>query len=491
MKVLRTNSQAKNAVVLLTIVCHLMQPLVVLAGGAIIVDKAGDEVEPMVITAPNGVPLVNIATPSAQGVSRNTFTQFDVGQNGVILNNSQKLVQTHLGGLVASNPLLGRDSARIILNEVTGATASQLHGFMEVAGQQAEFILANENGITCNGCGFINIPNATLSTGQVSQNTKGILGFDVKQGMINIQGKGLNGTSVAKLFIQGKQVVIDAPINAQALAIIAGSNYVNADGDVISSTDSTSKNLAIDSRALGGMYANSIYIRSTDKGLGVNLAGTVLAQEGTLVIDSDGQLRIQANIGASQGVSLRGSTGLTLDSVSEVQSLTDLSLKTDATLNIAGQVTANGAVSLQGQNVTTKAQANLASGADLSINAQQKALLAGTAGSHANIDIQAHHIDLQGHWSAVSNASLEADQQLQLRDGVSLTSGDNLTLVASALQLKTAYLEANQTLTLQASDRLTSHSSSVLAANVQLQGTRSSRQAASANITIENSQIGA
>lgn len=59
---------------------------------------------PTVLVAPNGVPLVNIQTPSAAGVSRNLFNQFDVQRNGVILNNSRTDVQTQLGGFVQGNP---------------------------------------------------------------------------------------------------------------------------------------------------------------------------------------------------------------------------------------------------------------------------------------------------------------------------------------------------------------------------------------------------
>lgn len=55
---------------------------------------------PTVLTAPNGVPQVNIQTPSAAGVSRNVYTQFDVAQQGLILNNARTNAQTQLGGWI-------------------------------------------------------------------------------------------------------------------------------------------------------------------------------------------------------------------------------------------------------------------------------------------------------------------------------------------------------------------------------------------------------
>ena len=58
---------------------------------------------PTVLLAPNGVPLVNIQTPSAAGVSRNTYSQFDVQPNGAILNNSRTDTATQLGGWVQGN----------------------------------------------------------------------------------------------------------------------------------------------------------------------------------------------------------------------------------------------------------------------------------------------------------------------------------------------------------------------------------------------------
>ena len=70
------------------------------------------------LVAPNGVPLINIQTPSAAGVSRNLFNQFDAQRGGTILNNSRTDVQTQLGGFVQGNPYLATGPAHIILNEV-------------------------------------------------------------------------------------------------------------------------------------------------------------------------------------------------------------------------------------------------------------------------------------------------------------------------------------------------------------------------------------
>ena len=67
--------------------------------------------QPTILTSANGTTQVNIQTPSAGGVSRNTYTQFDVGQEGAILNNSRNNTQTQLGGWVQGNPWLAKGEA--------------------------------------------------------------------------------------------------------------------------------------------------------------------------------------------------------------------------------------------------------------------------------------------------------------------------------------------------------------------------------------------
>ena len=107
-------------------------------------------------TASNGVPIVNIANPNTRGLSHNSYTRFNVGNPGLILNNAdQTVVDTQLGGHILGNSQLSAP-ARVILNEVTSANPSILNGYTEVAGQRADIVIANPNGISINGAGFIN-----------------------------------------------------------------------------------------------------------------------------------------------------------------------------------------------------------------------------------------------------------------------------------------------------------------------------------------------
>ncbi|MBS0412231.1 MAG: filamentous hemagglutinin N-terminal domain-containing protein, partial [Proteobacteria bacterium] len=108
---------------------------------------------PQVKTADNGVQVVNIAPPNAQGLSVNEYTTYNVSSSGLILNNAaagsgnaQGQVSTQLGGLINTNANL-TTAAKAILNEVTSTNPTVLAGYTEVAGTRADVIVANPNGI--------------------------------------------------------------------------------------------------------------------------------------------------------------------------------------------------------------------------------------------------------------------------------------------------------------------------------------------------------
>ncbi|WP_440534080.1 two-partner secretion domain-containing protein [Variovorax sp. YR566] len=265
---------------------------------------------PMVLLAPNGVPLVNIQTPSAAGVSRNVYNQFNVGANGAILNNSRVNVQTQLGGFVQGNPYLATGPARIILNEINGGSPSQLRGYIEVGGQRAEVIIANPAGISVDGGGFINASRATLTTGTPQFNAIGGLdSFLVRGGTVTIDGAGLDASKTDYAAILARAVQVNAGIWASELKVVTGANEISADHSQITPTSGTgaAPTFALDVAALGGMYANKISLIGTEAGLGVRNAGSIGASAGNLVVTASGRLE---NTGTLEGQSVQlASTG--------------------------------------------------------------------------------------------------------------------------------------------------------------------------------------
>src|SRR5690554_1952878 len=246
--------------------------------------------------AGNGVPLINIATPNGNGLSYNKFTDYNVGQQGLILNNStDKFTQTQLGGVIIGNNNLNGKSAQLILNEVTGGQASQLKGYSEVAGKQAHVVVANPHGITCDGCGFINTPHATLTTGKPIIEQGQLKRYDVEGGQIEISGAGLNATNVSQFDLITRSAKINAELHANQLNIITGLNSVDAqtlEASAKTNLADDKPSLAIDSPALGGMYAGTIRLVGTEAGVGVKLAGDMAASAGDIQIDANGHLSL-------------------------------------------------------------------------------------------------------------------------------------------------------------------------------------------------------
>lgn len=245
--------------------------------------------------AGNGVEVINIATPNGKGLSHNKYQQFNVDPEGLILNNSTaQLSQSQLGGILQNNPNLKGKAADVILNEVTGANRSQLEGYTEVFGQQANVILANPYGITCDGCGFINTPRVTLSTGTPELNNDQLTGFDVSKGSVTIEGLGLDATNQTYFDIISRTAEINASIHANDLSVITGNNKVSYQSHQVTekSPKLTSKPaLAIDSSSLGGMYAGRISLVATEDGVGVNL-GNLVSNVGDIVLTADGKVQL-------------------------------------------------------------------------------------------------------------------------------------------------------------------------------------------------------
>ncbi|WP_435369337.1 filamentous hemagglutinin N-terminal domain-containing protein [Providencia alcalifaciens] len=144
------------------------------------------------VSQQNNIPVINIATPNGAGISHNKFQQFNVDKQGAVLNNATSNVNSQIAGQLKANANLKGNAANLIINEVTGSSRSELQGKLEVAGKGANVLIANPNGITCNGCSFVNTPAITLTTGKPILDNKGALSaVEVKKGsVVNVSNTG-------------------------------------------------------------------------------------------------------------------------------------------------------------------------------------------------------------------------------------------------------------------------------------------------------------
>ncbi|CAI1767071.1 Hemolysin precursor [Serratia fonticola] len=261
------------------------------ANAAIVAD-AGQASSPGVNAGANGSTVVNINAAGKGGVSHNIFNQFNVDKNGVVLNNSVDGVNSQLAGSLAGNANLSGGAASVILNEVNSNRASVLNGMVEVAGQQAQVIIANPAGITCSGCGFINAGRATLTTGTAQIADGAIQGYKTEKGSIVINGNGLNSGDSNYTDLIARSVAINAGVWAKDLKVTTGRNNVNADNTQATALASAlgRPGVGIDVAALGGMYAGKITLVGTESGVGVRNAGTIAASTSDLMMDVNGVL---------------------------------------------------------------------------------------------------------------------------------------------------------------------------------------------------------
>ncbi|MBF8219471.1 DUF637 domain-containing protein [Serratia ureilytica] len=264
-----------------------------------------------VVIKPGDVPVVNIATPNGAGISHNTYKDFNVGPQGAVLNNATHGGKTQLGVEISSaqgNTYLKGKPAELIINEVIGGSRSELQGKLEVFGNKANVMIANPNGITCDGCGFINAPGVTLTTGKPQFDKQGALeALEVKKGGVTIGGKGLDGSGADYVDIISRATELNGKINAQNLSLTQGANRISfKDGSIKPIAGEGAKPvLAVDTKALGGMYANKIRLVANEDGVGVNLKDLTskqrditLSVNGNLVLNgtthSKGDLNVSA-----------------------------------------------------------------------------------------------------------------------------------------------------------------------------------------------------
>lgn len=334
-------------------------PMSSVAGTQIIADKgAPTSQQPTILNSANGTTQVNIQTPSAGGVSRNTYTQFDVGQEGAILNNSRNNTQTQIGGWVQGNPWLATGEAKVILNEVNSSNPSQLKGYIEVAGKQAQVVIANPSGLICDGCGVINADRFTLTTGQAVMNQGYLESFRVREGQVTIEGKGLNGSLTPYTDIYTRALKVNAGLYANELNTVLGQNDIQVKDQVIPKITATTgptstpqPNFALDVGQLGGMYAGKIFLVGTEQGLGVRNAGSINSTQSTLTLNAKGDLVNSGNLIANKDqVQLKAQN---IQNTGNISSATSQISVESQNLNNSGLISSADELHLQNQNTIT------------------------------------------------------------------------------------------------------------------------------------------
>ena len=370
-----------------------------MASGPIMPDpKAEARHQPQVEETANGIPLVNITAPSSGGVSRNEYEIFNVPDKGAILNNSYTLSKTELAGYVQGNNNMAERPAKIIVNEVTGAGSTSMDGFLEVAGNRADVVIANPNGITVNGGGFINTGKAFLTTGKpVYDGEDHLQRFDITGGDILIEGKGLGGKETGSLAILSRAVKINAGIWAKDLHITTGANTVDAKTLEASAIEGKGGRpaFALDTAAIGGMYAGRITLVGTEKGLGVNNSGTWSAED-NLTLDWNGDLKNSGTIYSKGNTDLRASR---LENDKTIAAGKDITISVDghvtntgtvgAGIKEAGGLTETGTLEIQSGRVDNR-QGTLLAGNHLGISSgslsNEKGQISGYGTFHASAE---------------------------------------------------------------------------------------------------------
>ena len=426
-----------------------------MAAGPIMPDpKAEARHQPQVEETANGIPLVNITAPSSGGVSRNEYETFNVPDKGAILNNSYTLSKTELAGYVQGNNNMAERPAKIIVNEVTGAGPTSMDGFLEVAGNRADVVIANPNGITVNGGGFINTGKAFLTTGKpVYDGEDHLQRFDITGGDILIEGKGLGGKETGSLAILSRAVKINAGIWAKDLHITTGANTVDAKTLEASAIEGKGERpaFALDTAAIGGMYAGRITLVGTEKGLGVNNSGTWSAED-NLTLDWNGDLKNSGTIYSKGNADLRASH---LENDKTIAAERNLSAAAKENIRNQGKLLAGENMDIYAGKTLDNAGHAMESGNNLSIETGDAINnTAGTIKSGGSQQIKAGHTltNTEGTLAADGNINIQTGRMTG--DGI-VSAGKKAGILLEKDFTNTGRLEAGSSLSLAVKGNIT------------------------------------
>lgn len=397
---------------------------------------------PGVSTAATGAQVVDIVAPNGNGLSHNQYQDFNVNQPGAVLNNSREAGLSQLAGQLGANPNLGGREASVILNEVIGRNPSLLHGRQEIFGMAADYVLANPNGISCQGCGFINTSRASLAVGNPLVENGLLKGYSTfgNRNTLSLNGN-LNTSGVLDLIApkidsRGDVIVQDfkhpnGKVTPAAINAISGINRVARDGKVLASVQPTTD---LDSYYLGSMQAGRINIINTAQGSGVKLAGTLAAGDELRVkaydIRSEGRVDDASSNrnGGDNYQNYRG--GIYVNDHSSSQKLTLTELKGKNISLVADNHAHLTATDIRGEAITLQ-------GDKLTLDGQQLKQIQG-------------HTDDRWFYSWQYDVTRECEQQQQAGSTVAASGSAKLISTREDVNLLGAHVSADRALSVKA-----------------------------------------
>lgn len=405
---------------------------------------------PLVQETANGIPLVNISAPTASGVSRNDYERFNIPTKGAILNNSYILSKTELAGYVQGNANMAQGPAKIIVNQVTSGNPTTMNGFLEVAGHKADVIIANPNGITVNGGGFINTARAILTTGKPEYDNKERLkDFRIdNDATILITGNGLNGKKADTLELYTRAAEIKAAIFGNTVHVTTGANVIDANTGKVTAIEGKGKKpeIAIDVKDLGGMYAGRIFLIGNEKGLPIDIKGAIESQH--MVLDNQGNLYHAGTTHSTEDMTIHAK---------DIQNTGTMAASGNMTLRADGQITNDKTIGSVGNMAITANQVTnhktIASEKDLSITTtseEENALDNSNSEilANGNVTIQSSHTDnLNGNIASGSTLSIQG-KTLNNSQGKLTAYGSNTISVSDKLENEQGQIAANENISI-------------------------------------------
>ena len=365
----------------------------------------------------NNIPVLNITKPTSSGVSVNKFNDLNVGTEGLILNNLNLLNYniTYKSALsnqhVEFNPnFRDGDAAKIILNEVVSNSKTLMNGYTEIYGQKADYIVANPNGITCNGCGFINTSRLSLITGSSNIIDGKIDSFKIAPNAtlringVGVENFGLYAQSPAELV--SNAIKISGEVSTIGdLKVFAGNDRYDWNTQTVSSDNTMGSEVAIDVSSVGGMKADNIYVVATGKGFGVNLDGNLISS-GNIEITVDGNIAVK-NIIADGKIAIQSNKDIVVKKDSRIASNTLFYAKS------ANNITTNGDYILS---------------ADIYLYPQNDLLNIGKVEANNNLFIDAKNIHNYGRLLSNLDMELSVSNDLINYRGAGILSGGDMNL---------------------------------------------------------------